>query len=325
MPVAFFLFAGGCRTFSILPKQWSMPLGEIQKAVRRFVGDGDLEKALDHLSFHLSETSGYCNEVIVLRSTFNSVERELRMGTITHEDYRTQIAKLKRSILEVSGKVEPGDLQSQTEHQYIQDLEEENRKLKRELRRLEQVLQETKSVQPGLDTAILRKLSGLWLEVIGHERHAERIFSIAEFKYNRRKMEFEYNGTNYTNDGGEQFSWKSKKLLPDLAEREVYYIYSVDRPSLGAEGHIGFGLLELDDLEEERYTITKGYFFGAGSEQDPKYFDCFRMDVLLPQLNERFGLELSTHYKRTHPGLVQELHRLYTENPRVFKEVYVLD
>jgi len=302
-----------------------MPLGDIQKTVRRFIGDGDLEKALDHLSFHLSESSNFCNEVILLRSTYNAVERELRVGTIPHEDYRTQIAQLKRSILELAQKVQPDDLQSRSERAYLQELEKENRKLKRELRRLEAVMHDTKSMQPELDTVTLRRLNGKWLEVIEHEHHAERIFSIAEFQYNRRKLEFEYNGTNYTNDGSEQFSWKSKKLLPDLAEREIYYIYSVDRPRPNAEGHIGFGLLEMEEVDNEYFTISKGYFFGAGSEGDPKYFDCYRMEVLLPLLNERFGLELSTRYKRSYPGLVQALHRLYTENPRVFKEVYVLE
>lgn len=296
-----------------------MDLKSFKQSTRDLIAEGDIRGALRHLSFHVSEQASAYEEIMLIKSKFNQLEKHLQRDLIVYEEYRRNCSRVAQQTLSLLEHLNEPDLYDQVEHDYIRELERENRTLRKERRKLQAIIEETKYGSAEDDTQVLKSMTGYWLEHFTYPTKEGATFAIGEFKYNKRKYEFEYNGSSYDPQGHPQATWVSIKVFPDLREREIFYIYSVKK-DLKSGRNTGFGYIEMDEWQEDQFSLEKGYFFGAGSEKNPKYFHCFSLKKVqqyllqngapdIPMTKKKHGEWISFIYAyvEDHPGFLQEI------------------
>jgi hypothetical protein len=116
----------------------------------------------------------------------------------------------------------------------------------------------------------LLNLCGDWLEIIPSLKNERRQYSIGSFYFDRISNTFRYDGINYlieNNSCRPYYKWECKVLHGAIEEvpKQILYIYKVSQHNSSTLEKYGFGVTNLDILNEV-CTFRNGFFIDANDK-----------------------------------------------------------
>ena len=92
-------------------------LKNLKKNLKDYISIGNLKKIFEKLENEIDESSSHSNDIILLRSRFNNIEKRERQGVLTQSEHSIELNKINVALLDFIDVLELEDLKKDTLNQ----------------------------------------------------------------------------------------------------------------------------------------------------------------------------------------------------------------
>lgn len=147
-------------------------------------------------------------------------------------------------------------------------------------------------------------LFGEWFEVI--PQSPDRKYSIGEIHWDRKNKMYRFDGVNFTNDGDRICKWESISFTVDARARKAFYIFKASFFNELNKENYGFGVLNLQELDDGRLAPVDGHYIEAHGKGVPYSHSMDRLPDIIKRLEVYRGVDLRQQF---HKRIVKAYHK----------------
>ena len=122
----------------------------------------------------------------------------------------------------------------------------------------------------------LKHISGFWFQHIPY--YKGRSYSIGHLSYNRYKRAFEWNGTNYSDNGEPLSDWECVHLHEDLAAKKILSLFRGHFRKSPYSLFYGFVVINFRNTPNNKVYPTDGFFQDAQETETPQHFTLHKLE-----------------------------------------------
>ena len=230
----------------------SKDLSSLKKVLRDYISIGNLKRVFEKLEDEIEESSSHFNDIILLRSRYNNVEKRDRQGTLTRSEYQIELNKINAGMLDFISELELEDLKKDIlnqsnidDHEFVVVADDVFEKINKNIIQVEE----------------LRKN---YLEINSIKGKNDILKTIDETLAETESLR-EKSGANFAPDADEDDSFKfleeeklwQNALAKNTKEDYQKYLDETKEGTYRQEATVSLRSLELEGEEEELFEKIK--------------------------------------------------------------------